>query len=71
MWMGKTHHKLSATEREQIAVYLSQKLSKRAIAKRLGRSDSTIRLEITRHLTIPLLQKIDQQLPGYLSLPGR
>jgi len=49
MRMGKTHHKLSAIERERIAVCLSQKLSKREIAKRLGRSDSTIRSEIARH----------------------
>lgn len=49
MRMGKRHCKLTAIEREKIAIYLSQKLSKRDIAKRLGRSDSTIRDEIRRN----------------------
>jgi len=47
--MEQTHTKLTAIEREQIAVFLGQGLSKREIGKRLGRSDSTIRAEIKRN----------------------
>jgi IS30 family transposase len=47
--MEKKHQKLSAIEREQISVWLHQNLSKREIARRLGRSDSTIRDEIKRN----------------------
>jgi IS30 family transposase len=49
MRMGKTHRKLTACERENIAIWLSQGVSKRAIARRLKRSDSTIRDEIKRN----------------------
>src|SRR3989339_2160466 len=49
MRMGKRHCKLTAVEREKIVIYLSQNLSKRAIAKKFGRSDSTIRDEINRN----------------------
>ena len=47
--MGKPHTKLTAEERENIAIWLSQKVSKREIARRLSRSDSTIRDEIKRN----------------------
>lgn len=47
--MGKTHTKLSALEREKIAIWLSHGESKREIARRLGRSDSSIRAEIKRN----------------------
>lgn len=49
MRMGKTHSKLSALEREKIAVSLAQGISKREIARLLGRSDSTIREEVKRN----------------------
>lgn len=49
MRMGKKHSKLTALEREQIAIWLSQKISRREIARKLGRSDSTIRDEIKRN----------------------
>lgn len=47
--MGKTHNKLTAFEREKISIWLSKKVSKREIARRLDRSDSTIRDEIKRN----------------------
>lgn len=47
--MENTHTKLTALERETIAVLLSQGVSKRGIAKRLGRSDSTIRDNLKRN----------------------
>lgn len=47
--MSNTHTKLTPLEREMIAVWLAQKVSKREIARRLNRSDSTIRDEITRN----------------------
>lgn len=47
--MGKKHHKLNAFEREEISKMLSQGESLRAIARRLKRSDSTIRDEIRRN----------------------
>jgi len=47
--MSKTHTKLTPLEREKIAIWLAQKVSKRRIAKRLGRSDSTVRDEINRN----------------------
>lgn len=47
--MGKRHCKLTAIEREKIAIYLSAGLSKRAIAKKLNRSESTIRDEVERN----------------------
>lgn len=47
--MEKRHCKLTAIEREKIAIYLSQKLSKRSIAKKLDRSDSSIRDEVKRN----------------------
>ena len=47
--MKKTHHKLTAIEREKISIWLSGGLSKREIARRLGRSDSSIREEIIRN----------------------
>jgi IS30 family transposase len=47
--MGKTHSKLTAFERENIAIWLGQEISKREIARRLGRSDSSIRDEIKRN----------------------
>lgn len=47
--MGKKHSKLTALEREQIAIWLNQKVSKREIARKLGRSDSTIRDELKRN----------------------
>jgi len=47
--MGKKHSKLSAFEREKIVIFLSQGFSKRAIARLLNRSDSTIRDEIKRN----------------------
>jgi len=46
---GKQHNKLTAVERENIAIWLSQEVSKREIARRLKRSDSTIRDEILRN----------------------
>jgi len=49
MRMEKKHNKLTALERENIAIWLSQKVSKRKIARRLNRSDSTIRDEISRN----------------------
>ncbi len=49
MRMGKQHTKLTAIERENIAIWLSQGVSKREIARRLGRSDSTIRDELRRN----------------------
>ena len=49
MRMGKKHNKLTAFEREQISIWLSKKVSKREIANRLDRSDSTIRDEIKRN----------------------
>lgn len=47
--MSQTHTKLTALEREHIAIYLAQKLSKREIARRLNRSDSTVRSELKRN----------------------
>jgi len=47
--MSKQHNKLTALDRELISIWLHQKLSKREIARRLGRSDSTIRDEIKRN----------------------
>lgn len=47
--MGKKHSKLSALERENIAIWLSQQISKREIARRLCRSESTIRDELKRN----------------------
>lgn len=47
--MAKTHHKLTPVERENIAIWLAQSISKREIARRLNRSDSTIRDEIKRN----------------------
>lgn len=47
--MGKIHIKLTAFEREKISIWLAQKVSKREIARRLRRSDSTIRDEIKRN----------------------
>ena len=49
MRMGKTHSKLSALEREKIAIWLAQSVSKREMARRLVRSDSTIREEVNRN----------------------
>lgn len=49
MRMGKKHTKLTAIEREQIAIFLSHGTSKREIARQLGRSDSTVRDEINRN----------------------
>jgi len=47
--MGKTHNKLTALEREKISIWLNKSISKREIARRLNRSDSTIRDEIRRN----------------------
>ena len=47
--MSKSHHKLNAFEREKISIWLAQGESKREIAKRLDRSDSTIRAEVRRN----------------------
>ncbi|MBU0576070.1 IS30 family transposase [Patescibacteria group bacterium] len=47
--MSKNHNKLTPLEREKIAVWLAQNKSKREIARRLSRSDSTIRDEIERN----------------------
>jgi transposase, IS30 family len=47
--MSKKHNKLSSLEREKISIWLSKNTSKREIARRLGRSDSTIRDEIRRN----------------------
>ena len=44
--MGKKHNKLNALEREKISIWLNQSINKREIARRLNRSDSTIRYEI-------------------------
>ena len=49
MRMGKIHNKLIAFERETISILLSKNISKRKIARRLDRSDSTIRDEIKRN----------------------
>lgn len=49
MRMGKRHKKISGLEREKIAIWLSQGISKREIARRLRRSDSTIRDELKRN----------------------
>ena len=49
MRMGKKHNKLTALEREKISIWLNKKVSKREIARRLNRSDSTIRDEILRN----------------------
>jgi len=49
MRMGKQHSKLTAIEREKISIWLNQNISKREIARRLGRSDSTIRDELKRN----------------------
>jgi IS30 family transposase len=49
MQMGKKHSKLTAIERENIAIWLSQEISMREIARRLERSDSTIRNELKRN----------------------
>jgi len=49
MRMGKKHSKLSSLEREKITVLLATGESLRAIARRLNRSDSTIRDEIKRN----------------------
>lgn len=49
MRMSKAHHKLTAVEREQIAIFVHQNMKKREIARRLGRSDSTIREELRRN----------------------
>ena len=47
--MIKTHNKLTAIEREKISIWLNQGVSKREIARKLYRSDSTIRDEIKRN----------------------
>ena len=47
--MEKKHKKLSAVEREKISIWLNKSVSKREIARRLGRSDSTIRAELERN----------------------
>lgn len=47
--MGKKHNKLTALEREKISIWLNKKVSKREIARRLNRSDSTVRGEIKRN----------------------
>lgn len=47
--MSKQHTKLTALERELISVWLHQNISKREIARRLNRSDSTIQAEIKRN----------------------
>lgn len=49
MRMGKPHSKLTAVKRENIAIWLSQAISKREIGRRLKRTDSTIRDEIRRN----------------------
>lgn len=49
MRMGKKHRKLSGLEREKIAIWVAQSVSKREIGRRLGRSDSTIRDELKRN----------------------
>lgn len=49
MRMSKAHHKLTAVEREQIAIFVHQNMTKREIARRLGRSESTIREELRRN----------------------
>lgn len=49
MRMSKQHTKLTALERELISVWLNQQVSKREIARRLDRSNSTIRDEIRRN----------------------
>jgi len=49
MRMGKTHSKLTALERENIAIWLNLRVSKLEIARILGRSDSTIRYELKRN----------------------
>jgi transposase, IS30 family len=43
------HKKLNVLEREQISIWLSHSISKREIARKLGRSDSSIRSEIKRN----------------------
>lgn len=47
--MKKTHSKLTAFEREKISIYLAKGFSKRETARRLNRSDSTIRDELKRN----------------------
>lgn len=49
MRMSKQHNKLTALERELISVWLNQHISKREIARRLNRSNSTIRDEVSRN----------------------
>ena len=49
MRMGKKHNKLTAEERENLVIWLHQGKSKREIARRLGRSDSTVRDELKRN----------------------
>jgi transposase, IS30 family len=47
--MKNTHTKLHALEREKISIWLAQNVSKREIARRLGRSPGTICNEIQRN----------------------
>lgn len=47
--MSRKHNKLTAFEREKISIWLSKSVSRREIARRLNRSDSTIRDEIKRN----------------------
>jgi len=49
MRMSKNHIKLTAIEREKISIWINLGISKREIARRLGRSDSTIRDELKRN----------------------
>lgn len=46
----KTHKKLTAFERDQIALYHTQRISNKEIARRLGREVSTIGRELKRNL---------------------
>lgn len=47
--MSKKHHKISSAERDNIAQWVSQKVGVREIARRLGRSPSSISDELTRN----------------------
>ena len=49
MRMSKQHIKIQPQERDLIALWIARSISKREIARRLNRSDSSIRAEIARN----------------------
>lgn len=57
-----THKKLTETERERIAVWLSEKIAKKEIARRLGRDIKTIRRELDRNKTRVAVGENDWQM---------